>query len=508
MVEIMKIESAFQKIEEILNKEGRWTPKAFERFQVSAHESILFVPLWGEKGGVKYDFGILDPKTRKSIAHKQRPKGCSAELYGNLEFLNSEVWIVEGEWDLFAAFEAGLVSVVTSTNGAGSFSEKMANRLAGKEVRIVFDNDSAGRGGAEKAAALLKNQGCKIKILDLSAYVEEAGDLRDFFNNGNTLEDLLLLCNSTEYFMSSDEADAQKNSRKLRRLSDIPLGEVSWFWHNMIPRGAVTLLTGDPGSGKSTLVSFLAATASKGGFVSDSQPTSLLAEQRVVVFSVEDPPEQVLKPRLSKFHANEKNIYVYHEILNLDEVGKLTIREVVAEVRPSFVVIDPIVAYLGEKIDTSKANAVRDKMNFFAKLAEEFDLAILVVRHMAKASQGMGKLIYAGHGSIDFTASVRSELMLLRHPTKDDLRLFGQVKSNFSALEPHYQIDLTEGYPELTQDTSGETLEKALSRIELEIRVSNFPHIVPPNFLNTVPLDFHDCVPVDFLDVVPRYLES
>jgi|GEM_PF-4706054 len=39
-------------------------------------------------------------------------------------------------------------------------------------------------------------------------------------------------------------------------------------------------------------------------------------------------------------------------------------------------------------------------------------------------------------------------------------------------------------------------------------KVSNFPHIVPPNFLNTVPLDFHDCVPVDFLDVVPRYLES
>jgi hypothetical protein len=47
-------------------------------------------------------------------------------------------------------------------------------------------------------------------------------------------------------------------------MEDVKTLPVSWLWRYRIPRGAVTLLDGDPSLGKSTLVTDLAARVSRG----------------------------------------------------------------------------------------------------------------------------------------------------------------------------------------------------------------------------------------------------
>ncbi|MBC7456798.1 MAG: AAA family ATPase [Bdellovibrionaceae bacterium] len=222
------------------------------------------------------------------------------------------------------------------------------------------------------------------------------------------------------------------NLENIVQMSTVSEKSVSFIWSPYIAKGFVTLLTGDPGSGKSTLISHVISIISNGGLFWDGE---LSKQGNTVIFTAEDPLEEVLKPRLSKAKANTKNVFAFTLPLEFDEVGKQTILEAIKAYKPALLVIDPIVAYIGAGVDTSKANEVRAKMLFLSELAREYNLAILVIRHCAK---GSGKentpLIYRGHGSIDFVAAVRSEVMLVSDPKDKDGRYFGHTKSNLTKL--------------------------------------------------------------------------
>jgi putative DNA primase/helicase len=81
---------------------------------------------------------------------------------------------------------------------------------------------------------------------------------------------------------------------------------------------------------------------------------------------------------------------------------------------PRLVVIDPIQAYLGGKVDINRANETRPLLAALRKLAETYRCAIVVVRHPAKS--GVGSAIHRGLGSIDFIGAARSGLCLVQHP--------------------------------------------------------------------------------------------
>lgn len=60
-------------------------------------------------------------------------------------------------------------------------------------------------------------------------------------------------------------------SGQLKLYSNIPETEVDWLWYPYIPFGKLTVLNGDPGNGKSTLMMNIIAAASSGGFVPDGR---------------------------------------------------------------------------------------------------------------------------------------------------------------------------------------------------------------------------------------------
>lgn len=58
--------------------------------------------------------------------------------------------------------------------------------------------------------------------------------------------------------------------------SDVEATAVRWLWYPFIAVGKITLLQGDPGDGKSTMMMNLIAELSKGGTMPDGTPRKLL----------------------------------------------------------------------------------------------------------------------------------------------------------------------------------------------------------------------------------------
>jgi hypothetical protein len=104
-----------------------------------------------------------------------------------------------------------------------------------------------------------------------------------------------------------------------------------------------------------------------------------------------------------------------------------------AEYQPRLVIIDPIQSYLGSGVDMHRANETRPLLEALRRLAEEYQCAIVCIRHPAKSSQG-GKAIHRGLGSVDFIGAARTGLFVEQHPTDPTKALFAQSKSNIGPL--------------------------------------------------------------------------
>ena len=58
--------------------------------------------------------------------------------------------------------------------------------------------------------------------------------------------------------------EKQKTELKMIRMSEVESQEVKWLWYPFIPYGKLTIIQGDPGDGKTTLVLNIVAKLSKG----------------------------------------------------------------------------------------------------------------------------------------------------------------------------------------------------------------------------------------------------
>ncbi len=194
--------------------------------------------------------------------------------------------------------------------------------------------------------------------------------------------------------------------------ADVEPKDVHWLWHPYIPAGKVTIIEGDPGLGKSWMAYKLAADVSCGrGLPGQSHA---MPPQRALLISAEDDVEDTIVPRLMSMGANLQNISIMvEEGPVFDKEGRDRLEVTLKNFAAGIVFIDPIIAYMGAKVDMNKANEVREIMAGLKTLAEHTGTAIVVVRHLRKAKSGGA--IHQGLGSIDFTAAARSVLMVMRN---------------------------------------------------------------------------------------------
>ena len=226
----------------------------------------------------------------------------------------------------------------------------------------------------------------------------------------------------------------------LTLYSDVQATAVRWLWYPFIAVGKITLLQGDPGDGKSTMMMNLIAELSKGGTLPDGKIIGM--PQRVIYQCSEDGVSDTIKPRLEKCGADCRNVAFINEEtyigLTLDDER---IRQAIIEFRPRLVVIDPIQAYLGSDSDLQIAGRARKLMQRLGMWASVYDCAIVLIGHLNKKEGTKG--LYRSLGSIDVVAAARSVLQVERDAEKSDIRIVRQIKNSLAPSDGEIKFSIT-----------------------------------------------------------------
>ena len=221
-----------------------------------------------------------------------------------------------------------------------------------------------------------------------------------------------------------------KNGLQMIKMSEIQSQEVSWLWYPFIPYGKLTIIQGDPGDGKTTLVLNIAAWLSKGEGL-DSE-MKLSEPVNVIYQSAEDGLADTVKPRLELAGADCERILVIDEKEKSLSMVDERLEKAIVQTKARMLILDPIQAYLGGGMDMNRANEARDMTKKLGALAEKYQCAIVLIGHMNKAAGN--KAAYRGMGSIDFFAVARSVLLVGRVEGEPNIRGVVQIKNNLAAF--------------------------------------------------------------------------
>jgi hypothetical protein len=230
------------------------------------------------------------------------------------------------------------------------------------------------------------------------------------------------------------------NADLFGEMSEVKPRQVEFSWFPYLVRGAVNLLEGDPGTGKTYLLCTIAACVSA-GIALPGQTDARAAS--VLFMSAEDDPDTTLVRRLSRMGADLDRITYTTRYFRLEEEALGWIDKHVEENGIELVILDPLLAFMQGGIDMNKANETRPFMARLAELAKRRNVTIIGLRHLTKAASD--KAIYRGLGSIDITAAARSAIMLGVHPEDDDLRVLMHIKHNLSPRGPSLAYELVGG---------------------------------------------------------------
>lgn len=220
----------------------------------------------------------------------------------------------------------------------------------------------------------------------------------------------------------------EKRELKMIRMSEIEAQEIKWLWYPFIPYGKLTIVQGDPGDGKTTMILNLAAQLSKGKCFEDG--SGVEAPMKIIYQTAEDGLADTVKARLEKAGANCEQILVIDESDKSLSMIDERIEEALKTSGAKMLILDPIQAYLGGGMDMNRANEAREMTKKLGMLADKYGCAIILIGHMNKAAGN--KAAYRGMGSIDFFAVARSVLLVGRVVGEPDIRAVVQIKNNLA----------------------------------------------------------------------------
>lgn len=215
---------------------------------------------------------------------------------------------------------------------------------------------------------------------------------------------------------------------RLINMSDVKSKPITWLWYPYIPNGKITILQGDPGDGKTTLILRIAAKLSKGELIIDQnekrEPINIIYQ------TAEDGLADTIKPRLEAAYADTSRVYVIDDSKKSLSMCDDRLEQALLETKAKLVILDPLQAFLGANVDMHRANEIRPIMSHLAALAEKYDCAVVLIGHMNKSMAN--KATYRGLGSIDIPASSRSVLLLSRIKDNPTIRVMLQIKNNLA----------------------------------------------------------------------------
>ena len=222
------------------------------------------------------------------------------------------------------------------------------------------------------------------------------------------------------------------------KASDVVVQPVTWLWKDRIAYGAVAIIDGDPGEGKSSIALDHAARLSAGKALpggDDYEPAG------VVVVGCEDSIETTVVPRLKAAGADLARIRLVKGVPEGDGFPRMlsipedlgALREAIKSAGARLVVIEPLLAFISLNTHSHSDQQVRRALGPLAALAEETSAAVLAVRHLTKKPGGQP--LYRGQGSIGFIGAARTAFLVGPDPHTPECRVLAMTKSNLGELE-------------------------------------------------------------------------
>ena len=202
--------------------------------------------------------------------------------------------------------------------------------------------------------------------------------------------------------------------------SDVHPISIDWLWTDYVPRGMTSIFAGFPGVGKSTILYDLAARTSREG-------------KLVLIVTAEDHLAAVVRPRLEAAGADLELVRIVTVPVTLpDDVAVLG--SLIRDYEAAMLVLDPLVAFIGDGVNTHRDHHVRRVLAPLADLAEETGVALVVVIHTNKGRDSEPLMRISG--SVGFTGAARTVLLAADDPKEEARRIFAVVKSNLAEFPP------------------------------------------------------------------------
>jgi putative DNA primase/helicase len=228
--------------------------------------------------------------------------------------------------------------------------------------------------------------------------------------------------------------------------SEVPPKRVDAIWQDAdggirLARGEHTMIAGEPGLGKSQTAIAMAAAITRGGYWPCGEDRAPLGS--VIILAAEDSIEHTIVPRLIAAGADLKRVHFVQAAVTEDGKGRrmfdfqtdlAKLNALVKGINDAeLVIIDPVTAYLGKKIDSYKNAEVRAVLAPLGELAQECNVAIASITHFTKGTgRASTKAIDRIIGSVAFIAAPRIGFTVIADSEDPDRRLFLHVKNNIS----------------------------------------------------------------------------
>jgi hypothetical protein len=232
-----------------------------------------------------------------------------------------------------------------------------------------------------------------------------------------------------------------------RLLSSVEREEVSWLWPSWLALGKLALVDGDPGLGKSAMSLDLAARVSSGKGFPDGADCEAAG---VVLLSAEDGLADTIRPRLDAAGADTSRILAlatvpdengHDRLLSIPEDLPL-IQKGITRVRAGLIIVDPLMAFLSGDTNSHRDQDVRRALAPLAGLAERTGAAVLVIRHLNKASAN--NPLYRGGGSIGIIGAARMAFVVGKDPQDENRRVLASTKNNLAMSPASLMFSLEE----------------------------------------------------------------
>lgn len=213
---------------------------------------------------------------------------------------------------------------------------------------------------------------------------------------------------------------------------------MKWLWNERIPQGVVTVLAGDPGKGKSTLLLDMAAKLSNGKLEGEYLGVGV----STIVIANEDPFYEVVIPRLIAAGADLSRIIRpdperFDQSSLLDEYMGYFEEKLSRNRNIKFVILDPLSSMMTAAQRDHGGAALRKMLTKLFAMAQKFGVTFMCNAHFRKGSSGdpMQRI----HGSVELGAVARAGLAVEVNDGEEHRPrktfLLSQIKSNYGSME-------------------------------------------------------------------------